>query len=150
MILKKIQAFSKREEMSCFWSIIQTFTYSVLSQKFFLISQELLESTNKHEKSQWQLKQKYKAGLLVYQSPPENQDCKDQTKVKYNANSNLFIWIFWITSCYLKIRREVKKELPKWCYAYSWEEKKKKILKKSWKLLAEVFPLTSPHTSETN
>jgi len=59
------------------------------------------------------VKQKHEAGLLVYQSAPENQDCEDQTNVKYIAKSNLFIWIFWVTSCYLKIRREVKKELPK-------------------------------------
>lgn len=90
--------------------IIQTFIYST-SQNFFPISQELLEKNNKDEKSQLKGKQKYGAGFLAYYSALENQDTVDQT-----PRSNiihLLIWISWITSCYLKITREGKKELPK-------------------------------------
>lgn len=76
-------------QKSClaFEVIIQTFIYSTLSQRFCLISQELLESTNKHDGSRWQVSRNMKQDLRVYHSAPENHDCKDQPKVSWSGFS---------------------------------------------------------------
>lgn len=118
---------------------------------FFLTSQELLESTNKHEKSQAEVSRNTKQDFWFITQLQQNQDCKDQTKVKHDANSNLLIWIFWITSCYLKLWMEVKKELPKWCYVHSRDKKeeKKKSLKKLKISSRALPPALYPHFRET-
>lgn len=120
----RVKSSPKLKCCLAFEVIIQTFIYST-SQNFFPISKELLEKNNKHEKSQLRGKQKYEEGFLVYYSAPENQDTLDQT-----PRSNiihLFIWISWITSCYLKITREAKKELPKYAMLTLQQNKKKNL-----------------------
>lgn len=143
--LGRTQALSRAESCLPFEVILQPFIYSLLSQRFLLISQDLLESTDKQERCQGQ-EQKYEGGLVLCHAAPENQDWKDQTEVKYDANSNLLLWIFWITSCYQKPGTGVAKELPKWCHARSWEVKKKSL--NGLKMSNRALPLPSPHTSE--